>query len=99
MITHTIDTYWSPSQSKTKSSQSYKLKEFAEMSFLILIKTLHETHLFFFLGGGGGGGYNNQKQQMPSVHIGRFTEENQVNKHDRYNIKIYDVITNSMPFH
>ena len=48
MITHTIHSYWIPSQNKT--SQSYKFQEFANTSnFLILMKTLHATHLLMKL--------------------------------------------------
>ena len=44
MITHSIESYWIPSQKKT--SESYKFKEFAKISnFLILKQTLHATHL------------------------------------------------------
>ena len=48
MITHTIESYWIPSQKKTKSNlQIYK---FAKISnFLILKRALHESHLLKLL--------------------------------------------------
>ena len=46
MITHTIDSYWIPSQTK----QSYKFQEFAKTSNVwILTKSLHVTHLLQLL--------------------------------------------------
>ena len=48
MITHTIESYWIPSQKKTKSS--YKFKDIAKIStFWILEQTLHKTHLLKLL--------------------------------------------------
>ena len=48
MITHTIESYWILSQKKT--SQSYKFKNFAKISnLLILKKALHATHLLKLL--------------------------------------------------
>ena len=45
MITHTIESYWIPSQKKTKSKlQIYKIS-----NFLILKRALHATHLLKLL--------------------------------------------------
>ena len=45
MITHTIESYWLPSEKKT--SQIYKFKEFVKIrNFLILTQTLH---IIYFL--------------------------------------------------
>ena len=45
MITHTIESYWIPSQKKTKSTL-HMFKEFAKISnFSILKQSLHATHL------------------------------------------------------
>ena len=51
MITHNIESYWIPSQKKTKrQSQSYKFKEFVKISnFWILKQMLHSTHLLKLL--------------------------------------------------
>ena len=48
MITHTIESYWIPSQKKTKSK--LQIKTFAKISnFLILKWALHPTHLLKLL--------------------------------------------------
>ena len=47
MITHTIESYWIPSQKKTKSNIQI-LKKIAQI-FLILKQALHATHLLKLL--------------------------------------------------
>ena len=48
MIIHTIESYWIPSQKR--QSQSCKFKEFSKISnFLILLETLHATHILKLL--------------------------------------------------
>ena len=45
---NTIESYWIPSQ--RRQSQSYKFKEFAKISFFLILKqTLHETRLLKLL--------------------------------------------------
>ena len=49
MITHTIESYWIPSQKKTKSKLQIFLKIAQISIFLILKQALHTTHLLKLL--------------------------------------------------
>ena len=50
MITHTIESYWIPSQKKTKSKLQIKKKIAKILNFWILQRALHATHLLKLLG-------------------------------------------------